>query len=695
VKTYINKFIKILLISCISFKCFGTSNLIEHGVTLFADNLMHDQENQIFKAEHNVTLISEQYTISADQLIYDVKKDTVVAFGNIIIRDRLGNVIAGSEMTFKDQFKYGVINNIIVRFANPTSVVAANKATKLHDNETELEYACYTACSTTQFKDPIWQIKSKYTKINTRKESVVYRNVHFEVFGVPIFFLPYFSHPTPNAKAKTGLLAPNFDVKNLQFPVYFRVKPNLDFTITPRFTKGKVILEGQVRHLTQYGQYKFDGSLLNDDVTKIDSQGKIIKNDMILKYHLFGDGAFHFENFDAGFNTKITTDPAYLRQYHDVYDPYLASSIYFQNIDHADYNKLEALYFQDMRSEKVMAKDPIAMPFVKIKRVVDLGNLVDLSIDSNNLYYKSGNEYEAVRSSNVLDIAQTYELSNNLIGLNLYNKIDLYKFSYNLDPKLNYPQKNLSFVRYLPELHLNWRYPFILDNIILEPIVLASTTLSKYKERNILPIDSEQEFESNDLNVIYYNRFSGRDNDEHGKRISYGLNMQMIDSTTYSAFLGKSHGNKSKQDIVGSATINNADSEFYYRFNVANNLSLNMHEFGMKYTGNKLDFFTTLFEMNNYQNNLLGAHNLPQKVSNLTNNIAYKINENWSFSVNNIIDLTSRPSTLIRSIGVTYEYDCVRISAKISDNFTRDNSRNIKKSKANIFFKIGLKTLNM
>jgi hypothetical protein len=168
--------------------------------------------------------------------------------------------------------------------------------------------------------------------------------------------------------------------------------------------------------------------------------------------------------------------------------------------------------------------------------------------------------------------------------------------------------------------------------------------------------------------------------------------LQKIDQTTYSAFLGQNHSKLNKNNIVGNTSISNQNAEFYYRFNLSSKFNINMHEIGARYTVNKLDFFSTLFEKYPIEYKDLSSS---KKISNLSNKIKYNFNENWSANLDTIIDLSNHPSTLIRGVGVTYEYDCVRMSVRIFDNFTQDPTRNIKKSKTNISFKIGLKTLNM
>ncbi len=676
-------------------------SLLEHSAsaarientTLFANKLTYEQEDKVFQAVGDVTLVSKEYTILADQIFYDAAKDLVFAKGNLLIMDRQGNIITGSEIILQDKFGRIILNDMAAKLTNQTSVITASRVGKFDDQTIEMDYVCYTACNTSEFKNPIWQIKAKHTSINQNKKTIEYRNVFFEVFGVPVIFLPYFSHPTPRAKAKSGLLAPFLDTKNLKMPIYFRAKSNLDLTITPRFADGQVITEGEIRHLTNHGGYQFNGSIANMEAVKKDHLGSVIKDQYLNQYHIFGDGNFRFDNITAGFNLRKASNPSYIRKYYDIYDPYLTSRIYDREVQGANYTQAEALYFQDMRSQKMFAKDLFVAPIIRTKRLYPLLDQGYLSIDSNQLFYKAGNQYQAWRSSNIFNLSKTFELQNHIFDVDLYNKIDLYKFNATIKDHTKAARQNTAFVKNIPEIHTHWRYPLITNSLlIIEPVALISSNLSKYHDKQILPIDSEPEFELDELNLVSPNRFSGRDNNETGDRISYGVNLQKINQTTYSLFLGKNHSKLNKNNTVGNISASNQNTEFYYRFNLSSKFNINMHELGTLYTIDKFDFSAILFKKNSRKHQELYSL---KKISNLINKIRYNFNENWSANLDTVIDLSDDRATLIRGFGVTYQYDCVRISVRIFDNFTQDPNRNIKKSKNNISFKIGLKTLNM
>lgn len=663
------------------------------GVTLFAQDLKYDEGTQVLQAAKNVILVNDKYIISANQMIYDSKEDQLEAIGNVLVQDNYGNFISGNKLIAQNNFQNVVIDDMSLKLSNNVSLFAANRGVQNPDGNIDVEYGCYTACSVSKFKNPIWQIKAKHIHIDVKKERAVYKNVHFEVFGVPVMFFPYFVYPTPKAKAKSGILAPSVIDKGLRIPFYFRSKTNFDATITPRIVSEGVILEGQIRHLIKSGSYKFDGSIFQSQFIKKDSQNKIIQDDVLMRYHLFGQGSFNWNNINTGFDIKRVSDPAYIRKYYNLYDPYFESNAYVQNINYANYTKVRGLYFQDMRNEeaRVLSQDQFALPDAQIKRFIPF-EYGDLTVDSNAIFYKSGKKYEALRFANIFNIYKAYDIGNNLVELNLYDKLDFYKYSYDVALGKDELKSNSSFIRNVSEVHIGWRYPLVFGDIIIEPVAFVFSEIGKNKTQITLPIDSENEFEINDLNVMSYNKYSGLDNCEKGKRLSYGVNFQKIAGhSLYTAFLGKTHTKISPDDLVGSLSVSDRRYELYYRFSLSNKIRIKMHELGFTYNINRLDFSSILFGANKTDDRYMSI----KKISNLTNKIKYRFNENWSLDFGANFDVTNQPKFLARSFGVTYDYDCVRISAGISDNFTQDLTRNIKASKSNKVFLIGLKTINM
>ena len=83
------------------------------------------------------------------------------------------------------------------------------------------------------------------------------------------------------------------------------------------------------------------------------------------------------------------------------------------------------------------------------------------------------------------------------------------------------------------------------------------------------------------------------------------------------------------------------------------------------------------------------------KTSQVSINADYKLRENLWVGGTTKLDITSKtPKVLVRSIRVTYTFDCVSMSGVITDDFLNDSIRGVRKTRTKSF-SVGLKVLNM
>jgi LPS-assembly protein len=214
---------------------------------LKAREVHYDSKKDIVKAIGDVYIEMDGFVLNAQTVVYDIKNDVIFAEGDVQITDKNGRIMRGEKAIFKDKLKQGAIEGFIAKF-DESSILTARLAKRLNVNRVTLEKSVFTPCKIHCSNKPIWQISSGKTDIDYDKEKITYKHLFFELYGVPIVYFPYFSHPTPDAKAQTGVLGPKILKDDFMIPVYFRVKPNIDFTISPRFSIHYTIFEGEFRH---------------------------------------------------------------------------------------------------------------------------------------------------------------------------------------------------------------------------------------------------------------------------------------------------------------------------------------------------------------------------------------------------------------------------------------------------------------
>ena len=179
---------------------------------LQADEMIYDNENNRVTAKGNVEIYYGNYTLLADQVIYDRNANTLAAQGNVRIKDPEGAIITSNQMTLTDDFRDGFIDALRVVTKDDTRIVAQT-ASREAGNVTVFQNGWFTPCKPCEDnpdKPPTWRIRAK--KIIHRKDeaTITYRNGFFDLFGVPVIWVPYFQSADPTVKRKSGFLMPMY-----------------------------------------------------------------------------------------------------------------------------------------------------------------------------------------------------------------------------------------------------------------------------------------------------------------------------------------------------------------------------------------------------------------------------------------------------------------------------------------------------
>ena len=74
----------------------------------------------------------------------------------------------------------------------------------------------------------VLKIKAFEIVHNKSEKNIEYRDAFMEFLGIPVFYTPYFFHPDPTVKRRTGLLVPKYSSNNilgvrLETPYYIHV----------------------------------------------------------------------------------------------------------------------------------------------------------------------------------------------------------------------------------------------------------------------------------------------------------------------------------------------------------------------------------------------------------------------------------------------------------------------------------------
>ena len=212
-------------------------------------------------------------------------------------------------------------------------------------------------------------LKAKAKKIIHDKEelNVKYYDVFLDVKVQIVFYLPYFSHPSPIVKRKSGFLAPNF-FQTYYFGLgsdltyYYPFNDYHDITISPKFSQKKNPAL-YIEHIKNFsnGQIKnvFSGTIENQKVKS--------------------SGQFYFNSTDyIKYKVHRTTDANYLNTYKYGYTDILESNLKLESLRGNNFYSFQSFAFQDIRKEFDQKKIPKILP----RLVLDLNS--DYSLNNLN-----------------------------------------------------------------------------------------------------------------------------------------------------------------------------------------------------------------------------------------------------------------------------------------------------------------------
>ncbi|WP_341793631.1 MULTISPECIES: LPS-assembly protein LptD [unclassified Rickettsia] len=705
-----------LLIIIIIFPVIGFSSAIRQAKGVKIDNVAADfieynESEKLIYAKGNISITLNNYLLTADNLLYDIENDILWAEGNVKVKDEKNKIIIGEKVVLKDKFKTGVISDFILFFGDNT-LLLSKLAERIDENKARLYYSKFTPCEITCNKNPIWQISAKDTYVDFDANRITYRNMFFEVYGVPIIYLPYFAHPTPSAPASSGILIPSIKNEGLGIPLYYRAKPNMDFTLTPRiFQKYQIFeLEGRYR-FNSTDSIIFEGNYGNLPYF-LEKNSQKIKNEKVNGYHYVTSGNFINKEYAYGFKLERTSDKAYLKNYYDNYSSYLTSKVFLNKIHDANYLVVEAIDLQGLGANDSSATDPLILPKIITKNVINLNDNETsyFVIENNTLLYKERIGKQLARTS--LQLSFVHNLltpSGQIFSFALKDREDFYFIRHEYLNKIR-DQKTLA--RNIPEFQTVWRYPLagvIANNITLLTEPIASFTVGRKLQRrdNQFIIIDPNKYELSEKNIFYSNRYSGIDCHEFGNRLNYGLNTTISKYENYlGLFLGQSKNTKYSidQSVHNTENVGKISARFleqfelFYSFRKDENLKPIRDEIGSNFQNNKINIAGSFIQLTNLKKyySIENRELSNNRVRQFYGDLGYRLTENWLVGFGGRVDIsTKKPQLLSRTIKVTYFKDCVRIAAKISSDYMVDASRGIKKTTSSWSVSIGLKILNM
>ena len=672
-------------------------------VTVSADEMGADHDHGVVVARGHVEVLQGESILTADQLTYYQKLDMVVAEGNVSMLQPSGDVYFAQKAELKNKMKQGVIHEFQVRFAD-SSVLVASNAVKVNSEVTKLNKAAYTPCHICADAAPFWQMNASDATVDNVEERVTYHGATMEMSGVPVFYTPYLSHPTPNASAKSGFLAPSYSTNRyfgseIKTPFYWRIDDDKDVVLTPWFTTSEgPLLQWDYRQLTDHGSYHIQGSAT--DPHRQDSLGNEVSGHEF-RGHIFAQGDEEIaDDTHIGFDIRRTSDDTYLRRYDFGDQEALYSRAYLERAQGRTFGLLEGLSIQDLTTGSSGKTTPLVLPILQgyyETPAYESGLKLHVAGDAQLLTREVGADQRRVSISPgatlpfVTDSGQVFTATVNL-------RQDVY--SSNHVPLSGGGTVGGTTSRTLPQAALEWDYPLIntfeRGAWVVEPVVLGLLQTNGGNPAAISNEDSSL-LELTDTNLFSIDRMPGLDLYDSGSRIAYGIRSHYYDSSGvgFEGLLGQNYTfnddspfpnstspGEQFSDYIGRIGVNYQPYSLNYRYAIDNQTgTFNRNEIDYGYARPWLNFMAGYASI---KNNTY----LPDSREVILS-AALPLDDNWSIYANGRRDL-ELDHMVTADGGIIYKNECFNLMFDTLRIYTRD--RDIEPS-TEFTFRVAFKNL--
>lgn len=687
-------------------------------VTFTADEVEYDRERGLVTARGRVEAWQGERFLRADEFSYDRNTGTVRVRGNVELLDPDGQVLFADEAELKDRLRDGVLEGVRALLAG-NARMAATGARRTGGTVNELARVVYSSCNLCPedpTAPPLWQVQARRAVQDTEAQRITYRDAQLRMFGVPVFYTPYFSHPDPAAPRASGFLFPTLGFTRFlgafaETPYFWAIDDTSDLTIIPIFSTRAIPNLGlEYRKLFNFGEIEANASLGAFD---FNDQGESIPQEFA--GHIFARGRFNIdENWRTGFDLNRATSELYLRTYRYEYRRVLTSQVYTEGFWGTEtYFRADSRVYQGLRSTDDTAQIPFVLPSIYYEhapRGKVLGGFLTVDAGTLGIYRQIGTEMQRL-SSRVRWERPEIGRFGEVWTLRAQGDAIGYRARGQQEPPVNLPDANGTQAIGNIRAALDWRYPLLRSagewgQQLIEPRVQFVTGPNTGRQTTV-PNEDSIDFEFTDANLFALNRFTGRDRQEGGSRVDTAFRSAWyfpnggqveglvgksfaLSETSWNPYPGSGLDNRSSQNVARLRISPVHWLEGIGRVRTENDQPLNVT-------------FTDVIGTVSFGNvsvsaGYLEAPPVPYLTPVRTRRevglgFTARIGEYWRVGVSGKYDLKlDRPALIQGSAG--YEDECFILEARFLKRFAEDNTSGLAyPSNTIVLMRVGFKTL--
>ena len=259
-------------------------------VYIESNNLIYDQaKNTIYSQGRTLIKIENTYEITSKDILYDRNLMNISSNQDTIVEDDKLNIF-----NFEQGFLFDTIKEIIsskktnITDSNNNNYSFENTKVNLKTNEivgtevkidfidsffgnekndpklsgksfisdddaTRVFKTVFITCNMKNKKFRGWELQSEKFLHDKKKKIFEYRNSWLKIFNKKVIYFPFFSHPDPSVKRKSGFLTPTYQSSNnlgksINIPYFYVLSEAKDITFNPRiYSDNDFILQSEFR----------------------------------------------------------------------------------------------------------------------------------------------------------------------------------------------------------------------------------------------------------------------------------------------------------------------------------------------------------------------------------------------------------------------------------------------------------------
>ena len=495
----------------------------EKPIAFEADKVVVDQADGSLLATGNVVLEQAGSTLKADEVTYYQQTDRAVARGNVIHTDADGTVSRANFMELETEFTHIVAETLISQFASG-DWMAADHADRIAGDKAVFKTSRFTPCKCdfVNGEKPLWDIRATQSVRNEKTKTITHYNLRMHVMNLPIFYLPYLSHPDWTVRRRSGFLTPSFLISS-------------DFGFTPSIPYFQVIDDTSDAEFNLY-KYQYRGTAVKTRYRQLWDQSSLQADIFAARVETYKADRETVGAVDASFTSVIGNDwdintrllrssqDTFLRRYKFNTETSLKSSATAERVLSDRYYYVEASDRQALTTTSKNTNEPTILPHIfyeKIQKGWRPQQQLRAEISALQLDNDEDNEY--ARWSGVFEVAEDIPLPQ---GIGNYNASLMANY-YEIHSQSTTASTKLGTVAHTnPSLSLGWRMPVAVTGFgrmaVIEPKAQV-THVGGNDRTDDIPNRDAAEYRIDEANLYLQHRYQGKDYILPGTRIDAGV----------------------------------------------------------------------------------------------------------------------------------------------------------------------------